>query len=328
MLYYSPTQLRHLKSPADLDALLASAAAAAGVVAVQLGPDFGVRDEHVKRLVEALGLQLQSIRLGSSDTGDGVWLTDAAVHAVIAHCGPTLRELCLESCTCVTDAAFLAAVEGLPNLQVLGVTGHDDTIDERALAGGCWASGAGVPSSGAVLRPALACCRAPLLCHAAPAPAHPLDCRQDHKKGAGAAHQGRPAAGKWPPRVLPSSGLGLCRQRRLRSAAWLRPSAAAPWAAWPGAPGMPPAARGAGLCAHAAHPPPPCARSPAFFCLQLQELYLTDQSYNLHGSVQCLLQARKGLRVQAGETDSDSMAWACVLRATGRSHGDGLYGRW
>ena len=104
----------------------------AAVVAMQFGRDFDVRDEHVVRLVEALGPQLHSIRLGSSDTGHGVWLTDAAVHAILAHCRPeNLRELYLESCTSVTDKAFLAVVEGLPNLQVLGVTGHDRSTGER-----------------------------------------------------------------------------------------------------------------------------------------------------------------------------------------------------
>lgn len=134
MVHYSPPQLRYLKDPADLAALLAedaASAARAAVVAVTFGPNFDVRDEHVQRLLAALGPQLRSIRLGSSDTGHGTWLTDAAVHAVVAACGPNLQVLYLESCTSVTDKAFLAAVEGLPNLQVLGVTGHDRSIGAR-----------------------------------------------------------------------------------------------------------------------------------------------------------------------------------------------------
>ena len=31
-------------------------------------------------------------------------------------------------------------------------------------------------------------------------------------------------------------------------------------------------------------------------------------------------------QVLAGETDSDSYAWSCVLREMGRGYGDGLYG--
>lgn len=61
---------------------------------------------------------------------------------------------------------------------------------------------------------------------------------------------------------------------------------------------------------------------------QLQELYLTDQAYDMYTAVERLMKKRRGLRVQAGETDSDSAAWGCVLAAQGRSYGDGLYGRW
>ena len=60
----------------------------------------------------------------------------------------------------------------------------------------------------------------------------------------------------------------------------------------------------------------------------LRELYLTDQSKITYNKVQALLKKRKRLRVQAGETDSDSAAWGCVLREMGASYGDGLYGRW
>lgn len=60
---------------------------------------------------------------------------------------------------------------------------------------------------------------------------------------------------------------------------------------------------------------------------RLRELYITDQGID-YGAVQRLLKARRQLKVQAGETDSDSYAWSCVLRASGRTYGDGLYGRW
>lgn len=132
MLFFAPGQQCYLKGPSELDALLADGAAAA-VAAVRFGPDFDVRDEHVRRLVQALGPQLRSIQLGSSDTGHGVWLTDAAVDAIIAHCDPDrLQQLHLESCTRVTDKAFLKIVEALPNLRVLGVTGHDRSMGEWA----------------------------------------------------------------------------------------------------------------------------------------------------------------------------------------------------
>lgn len=158
MLPYRAPQLRYLKGPEDLQALLAGDAADKhAVVAVHFGPHFAVRDEHVLQLIEALGPQLQSLRLGSSDTGNGTWLTDRAVLAVVARCGPTLLELVLESCTSVTDKAFLAAVEGLPNLQTLGVTGHDRSIGECASmrAGGRRAAAA--PSAGGVGRPGGLC---------------------------------------------------------------------------------------------------------------------------------------------------------------------------
>lgn len=73
-----------------------------------------------------------------------------------------------------------------------------------------------------------------------------------------------------------------------------------------------------------AAPSPP----PVYFNLQLRELYLTDQGYDIYDAVDRLLRKRKQLRVQAGETDGDSAAWGCVLAAQGRSYGDGLYGRW
>lgn len=150
MLHYNLSQQRRLQSPADLDAMLAAAAAAAQsavtIVAVQFGADFDVRDSHVTRLVDALGPQLQSIYLGSSDTGCGTWLTDAAVHAIVRGC-PSLRQLALCSCTNVTDKAFLAVVEGLQQLEVLHCTGHDRTSGGRWGGGGAQARKAAVAAS-------------------------------------------------------------------------------------------------------------------------------------------------------------------------------------
>ena len=57
-------------------------------------------------------------------------------------------------------------------------------------------------------------------------------------------------------------------------------------------------------------------------------LRLSRQTGIPYNKVQQLLKKRRHLRVQAGETDSDSAAWGCVLAAQGRSYGDGLYGRW
>jgi len=74
--------------------------------------------------VQAAGQGLVSLRLGSSDTGNGSWLTDVAVRSIVQHC-PHLRELALCSCTKITDRAFLAVLEGLPQLEVLHCTGHD-----------------------------------------------------------------------------------------------------------------------------------------------------------------------------------------------------------
>lgn len=74
--------------------------------------------------MQAIGTQLIALRLGSSDTGDGIWVTERAVHRIAACC-PKLRELELSSCTKVGDAAFAAIAAGLSELQVLYLTGHD-----------------------------------------------------------------------------------------------------------------------------------------------------------------------------------------------------------
>ncbi len=46
-----------------------------GLQTVEFDRDFGIRDEHILRLVKAVGGQLTTLRLGNSDTGDGTWLT-------------------------------------------------------------------------------------------------------------------------------------------------------------------------------------------------------------------------------------------------------------
>ncbi|KXZ53310.1 hypothetical protein GPECTOR_7g1204 [Gonium pectorale] len=140
------------------------------------------------------------LRLGSSDTGDGVWLTDAAVLHIAEKC-PNLVVLQLSACTGVTTRAFVAVTEKLSQLTEL----HDR-------------------SSGKLTAKALD----PLL-----------------KAGA-----------------LP----------------------------------------------------------------KLQKLYITDQSGLGYELIQRLIKKRKGLRVLAGTTDSDSVAWGCVLSQMGADYGDGLYG--
>ncbi len=49
-------------------------------------------------------------------------------------------------------------------------------------------------------------------------------------------------------------------------------------------------------------------------------------------AVERLIKARggnkRGFQVQAGESDSDSMAWSSVLSQMGRSYGDGIYGNY
>ena len=60
---------------------------------------------------------------------------------------------------------------------------------------------------------------------------------------------------------------------------------------------------------------------------ELRQLYITDQNGITYNAVEKLTKARgRRLRVQAGETDSDSMAWSMVLQQSGSRYGDGLYG--
>ena len=141
MLHFPAHQTLVLKEPSQLAAFLAAEGEAnRGIVAVRFERDFDIKSEHVKSLVEAIGGSLDSLTLGSSDTGDGVWLTDAGVLAIVKHC-PNLRQLALCSCTNVSDKAFIAVLEGLPHLEVLHCTGHDRSsgaqrrwLDRRATA--------------------------------------------------------------------------------------------------------------------------------------------------------------------------------------------------
>ncbi|KAG2446733.1 hypothetical protein HYH02_008294 [Chlamydomonas schloesseri] len=118
-----PYKYRQLAKPENLDALLGEDKAG-GVTAVTFGPDFGVMDCHIARLAQAAGLQLTELRLGSSDTGDGVHLTEAAVDTIVRRC-KGLEVLQLASCTSISNKAFAAICSGLPKLKELHFTGHD-----------------------------------------------------------------------------------------------------------------------------------------------------------------------------------------------------------
>ena len=66
------------------------------------------------------------LELGSSDTGDGVWITDKTLKCVADNC-PKLRKLRLESVTCATDNAVIEVTSKCPLLEELTVSGHDRT---------------------------------------------------------------------------------------------------------------------------------------------------------------------------------------------------------
>lgn len=92
--------------------------------AISLGPDFGVKDAHLDAIGSKLGGSLLSMQLGSSDTGDGVHLSQLAVTRFVRRC-PNLLVLKLESAVGVDDETFKAIVKACPKLQQLTVTGHD-----------------------------------------------------------------------------------------------------------------------------------------------------------------------------------------------------------
>ncbi|PNW86382.1 hypothetical protein CHLRE_02g084200v5 [Chlamydomonas reinhardtii] len=118
-----PHKFRQLDKPANLEAMLKEEKAGC-VTAVTFGRDFGIRDGHLEQLALAAGPQLTELRLGSSDTGDGVYLTDAAVDIIVRRC-KNLDVLQLASCTGISNKAFAAICSGLPKLRELHVTGHD-----------------------------------------------------------------------------------------------------------------------------------------------------------------------------------------------------------
>ncbi|PNH04742.1 hypothetical protein TSOC_009082 [Tetrabaena socialis] len=62
--------------------------------------------------------------MGSTDTGNGVRVTDDGVMCIVEKCRG-LRVLQLTSCTSVTDHAFAAMLERLGELEELHCTGHD-----------------------------------------------------------------------------------------------------------------------------------------------------------------------------------------------------------
>ncbi|KAG2446734.1 hypothetical protein HYH02_008295 [Chlamydomonas schloesseri] len=125
---------KQLLKHADLDALLKQNKAG-GVTAVTFGPHFHVENDHVRRLAEAAGPQLTELRLGSSETGDGLYVTDAGVDIIVRHC-PDLEVLQLAATTSISNRAFTRICSGLPKLRELHVTGHDKcrgALERKAL---------------------------------------------------------------------------------------------------------------------------------------------------------------------------------------------------
>ena len=91
---------------------------------VTFGSDFSVHDEDVIKAVDLCKDSLVVLELGSSNTGAGVWLSDAAVHHIADNC-PNLRKLRLESVTGVSDSAVSDVMSKCPLLEELEVSGHD-----------------------------------------------------------------------------------------------------------------------------------------------------------------------------------------------------------
>ena len=86
--------------------------------------DFKIHDEDVINTVNKWKDTLVVLELGSSNTGDGVWLTDNAIRHIADNC-PLLRKLRLESVTGASDEAVMSVMEKCPLLEHLEVTGHD-----------------------------------------------------------------------------------------------------------------------------------------------------------------------------------------------------------
>ena len=108
-------------SRADLDHI---ANAMTPYQSVTFGSDFSVHDDDVIKAVDFCKDSLVVLELGSSNTGAGVWLSDAAVHHIANNC-PNLRKLRLESVTGVTDNAVIDVMTKCPLLEELEVSGHD-----------------------------------------------------------------------------------------------------------------------------------------------------------------------------------------------------------
>ncbi|KAG2435265.1 hypothetical protein HXX76_007343 [Chlamydomonas incerta] len=123
-----PHKFRQLAKPDALEAMLKEERSGC-VTAVTFGQDFGVRDDHIRQLAQAAGPQLTELRLGSSDTGEGVWLTDAAVDVIARRC-KNLEVLQLAACINISNKAFATICSGLPKLRELHVTGHDRRTGE------------------------------------------------------------------------------------------------------------------------------------------------------------------------------------------------------
>ena len=91
---------------------------------VVFGPDFKIRDDDIIRAVDMWKEDLVVLELGSSDTGDGVWLTNKALQYIADNC-PKLRKLRLESVTNASDDAVIDITRKCPLLEELTVSGHD-----------------------------------------------------------------------------------------------------------------------------------------------------------------------------------------------------------
>lgn len=97
-----------------------------GIEKIHFGPNFPVKDQHLAAIYSrpALAASLKSLSLGDSDTGNGYYITEAAVIALVNAC-PNLRVLMLDAVTSLGDAALLACVQACPHLERLQITGND-----------------------------------------------------------------------------------------------------------------------------------------------------------------------------------------------------------